>query len=559
MYALLIPLFSPLLVLTVALLPRVGRSIGPRLAPWAPMPALLLALAAPPTARLDLPGVLLGTTLSLDDTGRLFLLFTAFVWLMAGWFAVGWLRDDPKRFRFWLFFLAAQTGSIGLCLAMDAVSFYLLFVLMTFAAFGLVVHSGTPAARRAGKVYLGMAVLGEATLIVGMLLAVRGADSWLFEVISVSPIHDLAISLLVLGFGIKVGLPLLHGWLPLAHPVAPVPASAVLSGVMLKAGVLGWLRFLPLGVHASPSVGAGLMVAGVTAMFLGVAIGLMQRDLKELLAYSSVSQMGFLTLAVGAGLLEPAAWPWLLPAVGLYAGHHALAKSALFLGAGLVRRVGASRWMLAGLALPALALAGAPYTSGMFAKLELKAALAHLPGTWMLGLSWVLPIAAGATWLLMLRLLWLAARKQGDGGGAELGVLPWMFALIAVAAGAWRWAPSMPSGKELGTALVPLVTASGIFLVAVRVRPRFPSVPPGDFIVLIEYVMELMRTRMSRRPFSTLSVFPSRIAAIRLPGEFGEGGWPVAAALWLFVLIALLIALGMTGATFFELLTEIHA
>jgi len=164
-----------------------------------------------------------------------------------------------------------------------------------------------------------MAVLGEAALVAGMLLAVHAASShYLSDLAAVAP-PAAAIPLLLLGFGIKVGMPLLHMWLPLAHPVAPVPASAVLSGVMLKAGLLGWLRFLPLGTAALPETGTLLLTAGLLAMFLGVAAGLCQREPKVLLAYSSISQMGFMTLAVGAGLLAPQLWPVLLPAVGLYA------------------------------------------------------------------------------------------------------------------------------------------------------------------------------------------------------------------------------------------------
>lgn len=295
--SLILPILLPLLIVPLLLFPA-SRAMGLRLAPWAPLAGLMLALTAPADPHLDL----LGTSLGLDDTGRLFLLFTALVWLLAGWFAHGWLRDDAGKHRFWAFFLAAQAGNIGVCLALDAASFYLLFALMTFAAYGLVVHSGTVEALRAGRMYLTMAVLGEALLVAGMLLAVDAADTHRLADLAASPLAGPAAVLLIAGFGIKVGVPLLHMWLPLAHPVAPVPASAVLSGVMLKAGLLGWLRFLPLGTHALPEAGAVLMVAELAAMFLGVGAGLAQRNPKVLLAYSSVSQMGFMTLGVGAGL-----------------------------------------------------------------------------------------------------------------------------------------------------------------------------------------------------------------------------------------------------------------
>ena len=165
------------LVLAVAMTASTSRPMAARLAALAPLPALLLALGAPTGLALDLPWLLLGSHFELDQTGRLFLGFTALVWLLAGWYARGYLRHDPRRHVFQGFFLATQTGNLGLCLAGDAASFYLLFALMTFAAYGLVIHSGSLEARRAGRVYIVMAVLGEAALVAGMLLATQAAGS----------------------------------------------------------------------------------------------------------------------------------------------------------------------------------------------------------------------------------------------------------------------------------------------------------------------------------------------------------------------------------------------
>jgi formate hydrogenlyase subunit 3/multisubunit Na+/H+ antiporter MnhD subunit len=421
----------PLLLSLLLLLPT-GRGLWLRLAPLAPLPALVLALTGASAQVLDLPWLLLGTRLGLDDTGRFFLLFTALTWLAAGVYGHVYMNKDARRWGFWAFFLITQAGNLGVCLAQDAATFYLFFALMTFAAYGLVVHTRTEEAWRAGRVYLAMAVLGEVALVAGLMLAAHAAGSLYLTDLGKTVMPVSAVGLLILGFGVKVGLPLLHLWLPLAHPVAPVPASAVLSGVMLKAGLLGWLRFLPLGHQALPEAGAALMALGLLAMFYGVVVGLVQRDIKVVLAYSSVSQLGFMTLGVGAGLFAPWLWPVLLPAVGLYALHHALAKSALFLAAGVALQLGGRPWLLAGLALPALALAGAPFTSGWLAKTALKDGLAGLPSPWggLLGIA--LPLAAVGTTLLMARLLWLTSRLQGrpdhpmapTAGGPEAVVTP---------------------------------------------------------------------------------------------------------------------------------------
>jgi formate hydrogenlyase subunit 3/multisubunit Na+/H+ antiporter MnhD subunit len=120
------------------------------------------------------------------------------------------------------------------------------------------------------------------------------------------------------------GVYALHVWLPLAHPVAPTPASAVLSGAMIKAGLLGWLRFLPLGEAATPGWGNVCTIAGLAAAFDGVLVGCTQDNAKTVLAYSSISQMGFMTMAVGVGLTVPAVWTQALTATALYALHHAM-------------------------------------------------------------------------------------------------------------------------------------------------------------------------------------------------------------------------------------------
>lgn len=270
-------LLLPLLLAAMLLHPG-SRAVALKLAPMAALPTLFMAtywlFTAEPLAAVDLPWLLLGARFELDETGGLFLFFTALVWALAGWYARGNLRQDPRSHVFWAFFLASQAGNLGVCLAADAASFYLLFALMTFAAYGLVIHAGSAAARYAAKVYLIMAVIGEAALVAGMLMAVHAAGSHLFIDLVAAPLSTPAALLLIGGFAIKTGAPLLHMWLPLAHPVAPTPASAVLSGLMLKAGLLGWLRFLPLGAHALPETGVDLGGRWLAGDFLRCRAGL---------------------------------------------------------------------------------------------------------------------------------------------------------------------------------------------------------------------------------------------------------------------------------------------
>ncbi|MDO8890949.1 MAG: complex I subunit 5 family protein [Sulfurimicrobium sp.] len=543
-------LLLPLLLAGLALLPAT-RLMGIRLAPWAALPGLAFALAAPGTYTLDLPWLLLGSRFGLDETGRLFLLFTALLWLAAGFYARSYLAGDPRRHVFTAFFLVTLSGNLGVCLAQDAASFYFAFAVMTFAAYGLVVHESGSEARRAGRIYLVMAVLGEALLIAGLLLLAGAAQThFLPEMARAAAMEmpSLAYGFLFLGFGVKAGVPFLHMWLPLAHPVAPTPASAVLSGAMIKAGLLGWLRFLPLGEAAMPALGTVMLSLGLFATFFGVVVGLGQRQPKTLLAYSSVSQMGFMTLAVGAGLLLPKAWPLLLPAIGLYALHHGLAKGALFLGVGVAQRFGRKGWVMAGLLLPALALAGAPFTSGALAKTELKAALAGLPAPWPELLPWALGLAALGTGLLMARFLLLTPRESNQENG--IGLLPWLAALAAVAALAWMQADAATvaavlSEPGLKSAAWPVLAAILLAYAAWRGRWRGPAIPPGDAL------MWLVRAAASLRRISAPHPFQSKITFTRAPVhilwtrrvEEALRTWPLAGSLWLIVLIALFILL----------------
>jgi formate hydrogenlyase subunit 3/multisubunit Na+/H+ antiporter MnhD subunit len=240
----------PVVLSLLWLLPPVRRHAA-LLVPTMALPALLLAFTGDAAAQLRMPGLFTSMELGLDAVGRPFVLLTALLWSVTFVHALFYMAADRRRGAFTGFMLAAGTGNIGLTLAQDMLSFYLFFALMTFAAYGLVVHTRTAAALRAGRVYIAMAVLGEALIIAGLFSVIAFADNASFKSLSAAfaamPHPDATAALMLLGFGVKAGLVPLHVWLPLAHPVAPTPASALLSGAMIKAGILGWLRFLPVG------------------------------------------------------------------------------------------------------------------------------------------------------------------------------------------------------------------------------------------------------------------------------------------------------------------------
>ncbi|TDT43364.1 formate hydrogenlyase subunit 3/multisubunit Na+/H+ antiporter MnhD subunit [Halospina denitrificans] len=507
--AVLLPLLFPAL----ALVPDSGRIMRYGL-PLLPLPALTVALLSGPGWTLELPYLLNGGVWLLDELRRVFLLLTACLWTTAGLYAAGYLHGEHLR-RFCAFWGLTLAGNLGLIMAGDIASFYSFFALMTFAAYGLVVHEGSPQALRAGRIYLVMAVLGEMALLAGLIFSASEAQSGMLQdlppAIAEAEHRDLILGLLITGFGVKAGLPLLHFWLPLAHPVAPTPASAVLSGAMIKAGLLGWLLTLPLAETALPQWGTVMIMAGALASIGAALIGVCQQQAKAVLAYSSISQMGLITIMLGVALADPERAPVIIPVIGLYALHHGLAKGSLFLSAGLsIPAHKQERWLMwALITLPGLALAGLPFTSGAVAKLAMKEALA--PEALELGpralLAPLISAGAIATLLLVLRYLWVLHKHTRTAPNHRAVLMGWLATVLISLLGFWLmpWnlanAPGfLPSPYELWKLGWPMLTALVLAWMVSRSAPGTPSVPAGDGIVLIERLASSIGTGVLRAP-----------------------------------------------------------
>ncbi len=543
--ALVLTPVSPLLVASAFLSRRWRRAVV-RLAPWATLPALIAA-AFSPAGVLELPWLLLGERIGLDEVGRVFLFFTAVVWLLAGVYATHYLAADRNCTRFFLFYLMAMSGNLGLIIAQDVLGFYLFFSLLSFSSYGLIVHKQDREARWAGRVYMYLVVLGEALLFAGLVIGSGRADSLSLEHFAASNQSGLVVGLLLVSFGIKAGALPLHVWLPLAHPVAPTPASAVLSGAMINAGLLGWLRFLPLGQVALPEWGFLCIALGLAAAVYGVLLALCQENAKTTLAYSSISQMGIMTIGVGLGMVAPESWSLCLSAILVYALHHAFAKSALFLGAGVAAAIGGDAirrgYVFAGLLLPASALAGLPFTSGAVAKFGMAALSTVLPSPWSHVLAVHLSLIAIGTTLVMIRFLYLvrptgAARWRRSSSGLYPS---WSVLLIAVAFVVWLWSESAGAARQTLTlaafwdAIWPAGVGSTIAWLtwksarATRTR-RVPQIPAGDVLSPLLWVAERLArawsrsaNRYRRQPRGQKAMSRRAVLALRSL----EGDWPL--------------------------------
>lgn len=494
-----------------------SEAVTATLVQWAPaalVPAGAITLIGP-TEPVEAPGLLLGTVLGLDVISRALLLVAVLLYA-AACVAVTWRRDDraPELIAY---LLVCFVGNAGVYVAGDIVTFYLCFTLMSFAAVGLVIHDRSEAARRATRVYLVLAVMSESAILVGLLL-VAGSGGHLIAdvpaVVSDSSSRLVIVVLLIIGFGLKAGLFTLHVWLPLAHPAAPPPASAVLSGAMVKAGLVGWLRFLPLGETAMHTTGMVLLVLSLLGAFIAALIGGVQQDAKVVLAYSTISQMGFVGAAVGVALAHPDLAPACIIASVIYAVHHGLAKGALFVGIPVWKHHGEGarrRLVIAGMVLAGLAVVGSPLSSGAIGKYAVKEAVA---GTTLIGIDLVhlLPLVATGSTLLLIRLGWLLRHTDLEPLRPEDDPeLPAWLALVVLSATVpWLltdwWVPlAAVPGLEAVTvweATWPVLIGLLVGTVLWRIHPgpdRDPDlVPPGDVLVPAERVLATARTRLHR-------------------------------------------------------------
>jgi formate hydrogenlyase subunit 3/multisubunit Na+/H+ antiporter MnhD subunit len=456
----------------------------------APAPSLatgLLGLTGAPFT-CDLPA--LGFTLRLDTPGALLLTVAALLWIVVS--AALW-RDRQPDDRFGLSWLLTMIGNIGVFIAGDLISFYLFYALVSIPAYGLFSFSDNTEQKRAGAIYMAFAILGEALLLLAFAMLAAGepqGSGRISDVMAALPTSQWRVAILALivaGFGMKMGLIPFNGWMPLTYSAAPIPAAALLSGAGVKAGVIGMVRFLPLGIPLE-GWGVALVALGFLSAFYGVVFGLTQENPKGILAYSSISQMGIIATALGMALVNGHSDT--SRNVAFYAANHMLVKAALFLSIGVLATRGVRFSGVSGVlaAVLALSLAGLPLTGGALAKLATEVQFS-------IGSVAILStLTSIGTALLMTHFLnRLAVPPSGAAQECPAGLVRFW---PAVALGAillpWLFYPvvgDVSDALELGKirdGLWPVGIGVGLALGLRRIGWSLPRVPAGDSIVLGE-------------------------------------------------------------------------
>jgi hydrogenase-4 component B len=305
-------------------------------------------LAAPPwtlALPIGLPGI--GARFRIDALSAFFLVVVNLGAAVTSLYALGYGRHEEEPARVLPFYAAFLAGMNLVVYADDAFTFLLAWEFMSLTSWAIVLaRHRDPANARAGLVYLVMASFGTLCLLLAFGLLAGAGGAYAFESMRAAghtpAIAMLAVLLALLGAGSKAGLVPLHVWLPLAHPAAPSHVSALLSGVMTKVGVYGFVRIV-FDLIGAPNPWLGLIVlaiGGATAT-IGVLYALMQHDLKRLLAYHTVENIGIIFIGLGLALAFRAndmnvAAALALTAALFHVFNHSVFKSLLFFGAGAV-------------------------------------------------------------------------------------------------------------------------------------------------------------------------------------------------------------------------------
>ena len=384
-------------------------------------------------------------TVTLDGFRCLYGLVVCFMWFIAAMLSPQYFRHHHNLGRYYFFFLLCLSSTVGVFLSSHLYTTFLFFEMMSLGSYVWVAQEETEGAMDAGKTYLTIAVLGGLVTLMGLFLLHNVAGTLL-----VSELREACMAAadrgklwaaglcIFFGFAAKAGLFPLHIWLPKAHPVAPAPASALLSGVLTKAGIFGVLLITAQILVGEDTWGFILLALGAVTMVLGAVIAVFSTNLKYILACSSLSQIGFIT--VGIAMICLLGEENALAAHGsvIYMMNHSLVKLVLFLFAGAVymnthaldlndiRGFGRGKPLLHVIFLcGALSLAGIPGFCGYVSKTLVHEAIveyAHLSHLWTVtAVEWLFLFSGGLTAAYLTKIYVAIFHQKGKDYGKVWG------------------------------------------------------------------------------------------------------------------------------------------
>lgn len=296
--------------------------------------------------------LVIGLSFKIDYLSIVFLTLFTTVWMLATIYSTVYMSFKHAQSRFYIFLLITYTGCLGVVAAGDFFTLFLFFELMAFSSYVLVIHDENRKAMKAGQEYLYWGVIGGLALLMAIILMYDQTKTMEFtNILSAfeeTPIKlTMVIILFVIGFGLKVGMAPLHVWLPKVYPVSPAPSNALSSGIMMKTGVYGLVRVFASNFNyiseqgdfysrTISNYGYVIIWAGIITMFLGAFLALFQREAKKILAYSSMSQLGYIVMGIGSVAYVGAYGPMAMSGVIYHTINHTLFKGALFLTVGSI-------------------------------------------------------------------------------------------------------------------------------------------------------------------------------------------------------------------------------
>jgi formate hydrogenlyase subunit 3/multisubunit Na+/H+ antiporter MnhD subunit len=412
-------------------------------------------------------------------------------------------RGEPRKAAFSWFHLNLLTaGMAAVVAANDGLLFLVAWEIMALAPFFLVVFDDRePAVRHAAWTYLAATHLGTAFLLVLFVMLgelAGGSDFSAYPAaLDAHPeLRSLAFLLALIGFGSKAGIVPAHVWLPEAHPVAPSHASALMSGAMIKVGIYGLVRTLTMLGTPPAWWGWLLLAVGASSGVLGVLFALAQHDLKRLLAYHSVENIGIIMLGVGAGVLGLATGMTALAVIGFAAGllhvlNHSIFKGLLFLAAGAVQHAAHTldleelggllkrmKWTGATFLIGATAIVGLPplngfvseyllFYAGFAAVIEPNAAIAAAGVSTIIVMGLISGLAA-ACFAKAFGIVFLGSPRSPKAAEAREVAWPMKIAMAALAA----LCVIIGLAAPLVVAALPPVVAAATGLPAAAVQPE---------------------------------------------------------------------------------------